>query len=564
MSTRAESPSVLPRDGEGGKTAKQRSRRRNANNNNNKTPGKKKNEKQQLLLGPVAELLNGQFSFDQIDTHHHSSRPFHLSPDWHCYRPYSSGPSSAPSSCPQHESCRNPTASATATDLSQEEQARRSRSDGGGSGPTTLVNSTGSSSNSPPSDRSPSHQEFAYYGFSNPELSRERTPRPQTGSSVDITATDAFRDDDIRRLITRLAAQYGHASHMGILDRSYRFFVNGVRTGVLSYKLQSQVAIVAGNPLCDRAIFADILREFKAYRKRRRWGIVIMGASEAFMKCARQFGWTAMHFGVERVLNPVDNDVLMERRGKRIITQNRQLLDPKKGNVSLGVYIPSIRTDPILQRELTDVYDSWRHLRSETARGKSQAFITIYDPFCLPDLMTFIYARGSNGTAVGFAALRRVQDSRGYHLDPCVAAPWAPRGMSELLTYASMALLNKLSVTSLSFGYEPLQSLGEMMGIPSGIEKMIRRVHHYTFPRLPLAGKKAYHDKFRPDDSQNAAIYLVFPGGVPGLRQVFAVAHVAHISIRKLALPEGKKKKKTQCEQQQRQQQQQQQKVDPG
>lgn len=560
MSTLLESPSALPRDGgEGGKTTKQRSRRRNANNSNtnNKTPGKKKNEKQQLLLGSVAELLNGQLSFDQIDAHHHSSRPFHLSPDRHCYRPYSSSPSSAPSSFPQHETYRNPTA--TATDVSQEEQARRSRSDGG-SGPTTLVNSTGSSNNSPPSDRSPSHQEFAYY--SNPELTRERTPRPQAGSSVDITAIDAFRDDDIRKMITRLAAQYGHASHMGILDRSYRFFVNGARTGVLSYKLQSQVAIVAGDPLCGRAIFADILREFKAYRKRRRWGIVIMGASEAFMKCARQSGWAAMHFGIERVLNPVDNDVLMERRGKRIITQNRQLLDPKKANVSLGVYIPSIRTDPILQRELTGVYDSWRHLRSETARGKSQAFITIYDPFCLPDLMTFIYARGSNGAAVGFAALRRVQDSRGYHLDPCVAAPWAPRGMSELLTYTSMALLNKLSVTSLSFGYEPLQSLGEMMGIPSGIEKMIRRVHHYTFPRLPLAGKKAYHDKFRPDDSQDSAIYLVFPGGVPSLRQVFAVAHVAHISIRKLALPEGKKKKKkTQCEQQQQQQQQ---KAGPG
>lgn len=518
MSTQSGSPSLLSRDG--GKT-KQRSRRQNAN----KPSAKKKNEKQQLLFDSVAELLNRQWCIDHIN---HSS--FHLSSERQHYRPYSS----APLSLPKHE----PYQSANA-ESSQEEQARRSRSDGG-SRPTTLVNSI----SNPPSSRSlPSHHEYNSDYPNHSDLSRERTQRPQISTSVDIAAPDAFQDDDIRKLITRLAAQYGHVSHMGLLDPSYKFFVNGSRTGVLSYKLQNQVAIVTGDPLCDPAILGDILHEFKVYRKRRRWGIVIMGASEVFMKYARQRGWTAMQFGVERVLNPMDNEILLERHGKRIITQNKHLLDPQKGGISLGIYIPSVRTDPILQRELMEVYDSWRHMRSETARGKSQAFITIYDPFCLPDLMIFIYARGANGAALGFAALRRICDSRAYHLDPCVAAPWSPKGVSEFLTYTSMILLNQMNIFSLSFGYEPLQSLGEMMGIPSGIEKVIRHVHHYTFRRLPLAGKKAYHDKFRPDERQDAGVWLVFPGGVPGLRQVFAVAHVAHISIRKLAWPEGRKGK---------------------
>lgn len=500
---------------------KQRPRRQNGN----KQSAKRKNEKQQLLSDSVAGLLNRQWCIDHVN---HPS-PFHFSSERQCYRPYSS----TTQSLPQHEPFHNAN-----PESSQEEQARRSRSDGG-SRPTTLVNS---SSNPPSSRSSPSHEYHSDYSNQS-DLSHERTQRPQTSSNLDVTAADAFQDDDIRKLTTRLAAQYGHVSHMGVLDPSYRFFVNSARTGALSYKLQNQVAIVTGDPLCDPAIFGHILHEFKAYRKRRRWGIVIMGASEIFMKYARQRGWTAMEFGVERVLNPMDNDVLMERRGKRIITQNKHLLDPKKGGISLGVYTPSVRTDPILQRELTEVYDSWRHMRSKTARGKSQAFITIYDPFCLPDLMIFIYARGANGAAMGFAALRRIRDSRAYHLDPCVAAPWSPKGVSELLTYTSMTLLNQMNISSLSFGYEPLQSLGEMTGISSRIQKVIRHVHHYTFRRLPLAGKKAYHDKFRPDERQDAGVWLVFPGGVPGLRQVFAVAHVAHISIRKLAWPEGKKGK---------------------
>lgn len=504
---------------------KQRPRRQNGN----KPTAKRKNAKQQLLFDYVVELLNRQWCMN----HTNHSSPFHLSSERQLYRPYSSV---APSP-PQHEPLHNANA-----ESSQEEQVRRSRSDGG-SRPTTLVNSTGSSTNPPSNRSSPSHHEYTSDYSNQSDLSRERTQRPQTGSNLDVTSTDAFHDDNIRDLITRLAAQYGHVSHMGVLDPSYRFFVNGARTGALSYKLQNQVAIVTGDPLCDPAAFANILHEFKVYRKRRHWGIVIMGASEVFMKHARQRGWTAMQFGVERVLNPMDNDVLLERHGKRIITQNKHLLDPNKGGFSLGVYMPSVRTDPILQRELREVYDSWRHMRSKTARGKSQAFITIYDPFCLPNLMIFIYARGANGAAMGFAALRRIRDSRAYHLDPCVAAPWAPKGVSELLTYTSMTLLNQMNISSLSFGYEPLESLGEMTGMSSNIQKVIRHVHHYTFRRLPLAGKKAYHDKFRPDERQGAGVWLVFPGGVPGLRQVYAVAHMAHISIRKLVWPDGKKGK---------------------
>lgn len=522
MPTRSGSLSLLLRDG--GQT-QQRPKRQNAN----KPSARRKNEKKQLLFDSVAELLNRQWCSDHIS---HSS-PFHLSSERQCYRPYSSAPPSLPENEPYQSANAEP---------SKEEQARRSRSDGG-SRPTTLVNSTGSSSNPPSNQSSRSQHEYDSDYSNQPDLSRERTQRPRTSSNMDITASDAFQDDDIRKLIIRLAAQYGHVSHMGLLDPSYRFFVNGSRAGVLSYKLQNRVAIVTGDPLCEPANFGDILHEFKIYRKRRRWGIVVMGASDVFMKYTRQRGWTAMQFGVERVLNPMDNDILMERHGKRIITQNKHLLDPQKGGISLGVYIPSVRTDPILQRELMEIYDSWRHMRSETSRGKSQAFITIYDLFCLPGLMIFIYACDTNGAAMGFAALRRIRDSRAYHLDPCVAAPWAPKGVSELLTYTSMALLNQMNISSLSFGYEPLQSLGDMMGIPSGIEKVIRHIHHYTFRRLPLAGKKAYHDKFRPDERQDAGVWLVFPGGMPGFRQVFAVAHVAHISIRKLAWPEGRRGK---------------------
>ncbi|KAE8144914.1 hypothetical protein BDV25DRAFT_81401 [Aspergillus avenaceus] len=340
-------------------------------------------------------------------------------------------------------------------------------------------------------------------------------------------------------IVERLATRYGKVSHMGLLDRSYVFFINKAQTGALSYKVQNHVAIVAGDPLCEPDLFPEILDEFATYRKKFHWEIAFMGASEMLAKYARHQNWTVLQFGSERVLNPMTNDVLMERSGKRIIVQNKQLLNPNKGGITLGVYVPAHEEDQSLQRELTAIYESWRHQRNQTATT-TQAFITIYNPFDFPNLMTYIYTRGPDGAANGFAALRRVGADQGYHIDPCIATPGAPKGISDLLTYAAMALLNQMHVTYLSLGYEPLPRLGHVTGMPLPIEKITRSLYQHTFRRLPIGGKKAYHDKFRPDPDLDSSLYLVFPSGVPGPRHMVAMIHMANISIRKVILKEAK------------------------
>ncbi|KAF7588945.1 hypothetical protein BBP40_004986 [Aspergillus hancockii] len=360
-----------------------------------------------------------------------------------------------------------------------------------------------------------------------------------TSNSLPQTNPSIRDDNEESEVVERLARRYGKVSHMVILDRSYRFFVNKARTGALCYKVQNQVAIVAGDPLCEPYLFSDILDEFKAYRKLFHWSIAFMGASDTLAKYARQEHWTTLQFGVERVLNPMTNDVLMERSGKRIIVQNKQLLNPDKGGITLGVYAPENGTDESLQNELMAIYESWRHQRNR-ATAATQAFITIYNPFDFPNLMIYIYTRGPDGVANGFAALRRVGASQGYHIDPCIAAPGAPKGVSDLLEYAAMALLNKMNVSYLSLGYEPLATLGDVSGLPMPIEKITRSLYRHTFQRLPIGGKKAYHDKFRPDPFLDTELYLMFPSGVPGLRHMIAMVHMANISIRKLVRSESK------------------------
>ncbi|KAJ5328901.1 hypothetical protein N7452_009291 [Penicillium brevicompactum] len=360
-------------------------------------------------------------------------------------------------------------------------------------------------------------------------------PKPESISKDDRDQADVFSLDDFVTMaaIERLAANYGRVAHMGILDRSYRFFVNKSRTAALSFKIQNCVAVIGGDPLCHPSAIPELLSEFTTYRKRHHWGIAFMGASETFLKeHAQPNNWTTIRFATERVLNPQTNEVLLETSGKRITTQNRQLLNKSKAGLTLHVYAPAVHgTDHHLQSTLISIYDTWRAHRNETA--SPQAFITVYDPFALPSLMTFIYTRDSQGTVNGFAALRSL-GSDGYHVDPCIAAPGSNKGISDLLLVAAMALLNKAGVSYLGFGFEPLHALSrdDVVGMPAPLRAFTRELYGHAFQRLPIGGKKAYHDKFRPDPKLDRGLYLVFPSGVPGPRVLMAMTHMANISLR--------------------------------
>jgi lysylphosphatidylglycerol synthetase-like protein (DUF2156 family) len=260
-----------------------------------------------------------------------------------------------------------------------------------------------------------------------------------------------------------------------------------------------------------------------------------MGASETFTReYAQKQGWTTIRFGTERVLNPQTNEVLFETSGKRITTQNRQLINKAKGKVTLGVYAPAVHgTVPQLQADLIAIYDAWREERNSSP--SPQAFITVYDPFALPALMTFVYTRDADGHVNGFAALRRL-GSGGYHIDPCIAAPGSAKGISDLLLVAAMALLNRAGVSYLGFGFEPVHALmrDDVSGIPGAFAHLTRDLYGHAFHRLPIGGKKAYHDKFRPDPTQDSGLYLIFPTGIPGPRHILAMTHMANISWRKI------------------------------
>ncbi|OAQ57646.1 hypothetical protein VFPFJ_11736 [Purpureocillium lilacinum] len=323
---------------------------------------------------------------------------------------------------------------------------------------------------------------------------------------------------------------------MGILDPEYQVFTSQHGWGTLVYKVRNGTLVVSGDLLAPPEHFQHLLGELAEFRKAKRLKLAFMGVSDTFAAYAQEQGWTTLRVGRERVLNPTTNKILLNQgAGKRMIGQNRRLLDPNRGRIDLGVYAPAINgIDSSMEAQIQVIYDQWRQGRNCRKAKGLQTFVTVYDLFSRRNITFFIYTKSQQGTINGFAGLRSVGAHSGFHLDPCVASSTAPRGITDLLIVTAMKMLRDAGVSYLSLGHEPFLDLGDMPNQNGMKARVARDMFHRVVDSAQLSGKRTFNDKFHPDESQSSDLYVVLPGGPSLVRQAAAVMHVANIKIRRL------------------------------
>lgn len=365
-----------------------------------------------------------------------------------------------------------------------------------------------------------------------PAPPKKRATNPE-GSSYNL------RDFAALDVIETLLSRHGTASHMGVRDPSYTFFVNESRTGALCYKLLDNVAVITGDPLCYPTQFSTLLEEFRLFCKAQDWSVALMAASTHMAALAQEKKWVTMKFARERSINPMSNPLLLGKGGKRTVAKCRQLL---KSGMDVKIYCPSYQHDHILEGELTQLYDDWRAARN--TQREVQAFMTVFDMLALPRLMTYLYIRdGKSGNIIGLAALRKIAHD-GFHVDPVIASEVAPKGTTDLLLFSAMAFCNVAGISKLSLGFEPKQDLNleDITGMPSSMAKATRKVHQKMWADLPLEGKKTFHDRWHTDDEQNEDLYIIFMG-MPKLRHMLAMLHLVNIRLKTMIVSHVKKEK---------------------
>ncbi|KAK2616753.1 hypothetical protein QQS21_000365 [Conoideocrella luteorostrata] len=327
--------------------------------------------------------------------------------------------------------------------------------------------------------------------------------------------------------------QFSRTFHMVLLDPNYDIFTSPKRLGSIIYKIAQRTLIVVGDPLCSNDNLQAILEELRQFRRARRLKLAFMGVSESFLDFATKKGWSSFKFGCERVINPLNNEVLNKKSGKRMLGQNRQLLDPKRGGLKIGIYVPSATgINRQLERSLEQLYTNWCGTKHDRGMRNTQAFITAYDIFSQRTKTAFLYTTDAHGDICGMAMLRQLGVEAGFHVDPCIASADAPKGTTDLLMVTAMQILRRAEISYLSLGVEPCMALKEeskQLGMSDRLANAAyRKVTNYD----KVVGKKTYNDKFHPDPSLQSNLYVVFPKAVFPLQEALAIMKVAHIRLK--------------------------------
>lgn len=330
---------------------------------------------------------------------------------------------------------------------------------------------------------------------------------------------------------------YSRTFHMVLLDPNYQIFTSPKAYGSIIYKIEQRTLVVVGDPLCCREDLDALLQELRQFRRARRLKLAFMGVSETFLKVAKEKGWDSFKFGCERVINPMHNAVLDKRAGKRMLSQNRQLLDPKRGKLKMGFYAPSVTgIDSDLEQQLQLLYNDWRYTKEQKGPQDTQAFITAYEIFSQRSKTAFLYTSDSQGIINGMAMVRQLGAECGFHIDPCIASEGAPRGTTDLLMLTTMKLLKKAEISYLSLGVEPFIALEEESSRLNMSGRLAYAAYRKVTNSKSVAGKKAYNDKFHPDPTLESNLYVVFPKRIFPIQEALAIMKVAHIRAINLLL----------------------------
>ncbi|KAJ2983633.1 hypothetical protein NQ176_g546 [Zarea fungicola] len=325
---------------------------------------------------------------------------------------------------------------------------------------------------------------------------------------------------------------------MFVKDKGANFFVGCDGNAALCFRVNAKVAIVLGDPLCAPELYMSIIDEFALYRRKKGWDILIQAVGDEFVRQSRERNWPSLCAARELVLNPLTNPVIHCKAGKsgtRMLVQNRWLLHPEKGGMSLRAYIPNDGRNHDLERELTAVYDAWRHKRNTS--GVRQLHSATYDIMAFPQLSLLIYTVDQKGAVNGVAALRRLA-SGGYHVDPFVNAPGSHKTTPDLLIFGALSLLNTMGVGYLSLGEEMLTENVESFGFSEQLQKRRRAASRWVLDRLPPRNKALFNHKYKPDPALESKLHSVFPSGEPGLRHSLAMMQFSNINIWSIILAE--------------------------
>ncbi|MBY8863138.1 phosphatidylglycerol lysyltransferase domain-containing protein [Nocardia sp. CA2R105] len=239
------------------------------------------------------------------------------------------------------------------------------------------------------------------------------------------------------------------------LHSSKSYFFDASSAAAIGYRTRFGIAVVAGDPVGDRAVFGTLIAEFSAYAMAHGWRVAVLGASPEVSELWRTRA--AEHRGLHSI--PIGRDVVVEVDGFDMLGRKfRNLRQAVSRTRNFGVsteIIPERELSEALRQTLFAIVDEWHHGRQ--TRGFSMILDHLLDGRH-PGMLVVI-ARDSDDRVVGFQ--RYGEANRGSELS--LDVPWrrkdAPNGLDERMIVDLVAYGRERGVHRISLAFAAFPEL---------------------------------------------------------------------------------------------------------
>jgi lysylphosphatidylglycerol synthetase-like protein (DUF2156 family) len=239
------------------------------------------------------------------------------------------------------------------------------------------------------------------------------------------------------------------------LHSSKAYFFNANSSAAIGYRARFGIAVVAGDPIGDRAAFTELLSEFSEFAANQGWRIAVLGASP---ELAAMWRYRALeHRGLRAI--PIGRDVVIDvgsydMVGRKFRNLRQAVSRTRNFGVTTEVVSEATLSEP-LRADLLNIVDELNHGRQ--SRGFSMILDHLLDGRN-PGMLVVI-ARDGDGRVAGFQRYGMSGRGRDLSLD----VPWrrkgAPNGLDERMVLDLVDYAREQGIQRISLAFAPFPEL---------------------------------------------------------------------------------------------------------
>ena len=252
-----------------------------------------------------------------------------------------------------------------------------------------------------------------------------------------------------KKKIKYLLKKYGyHSQSYNILrsDKSYFYSSKGIE-GVIAYVVKANVAMAAGDPICDAKDLADFIGEYQAFCKENKNRCCFQSVTERCRDELEKIGFGMIKIGEE----PIFDLLQFSLEGSQFRGLRKSINQAKKKGLSVVEYHPLLQREPIWERDMQELSEIWRKFK-----GSGEFSFLIGTPSLdKPQERKYFLAIQDNHV-IAFVVCTPIYSRDGIYFDVMRRREITPNGMAQLLFTESFKILKEQGYKMATLGTAPL------------------------------------------------------------------------------------------------------------